>query len=275
MNRAARVRALWDYLPAFRAVAETEHLPTASRAIGVSPPALSRAIHLLEDRLGRPLFERTGARLHLNAAGQALLGSTRAAMRLLDEVVDEVIDGPGVVRGELRVALVPEAGPLFAAWSAALDARAPELSIREVASRDIAGDLRRGELDLALVTDPPRDETLSSVGAGRVTWSLFRGRGVRAPRSPWRLILAREAPWPRDEPCVLAAVVDTLPTAALATARSTGCCTFLPEPLARAHGLSRVRGPSATISLYAAHRAAIATHPRTDAALAALRGLKT
>ena len=37
-----------------RVVAETEHLPTAAKALGVSAPGLSRSVKLLEDALGEP-----------------------------------------------------------------------------------------------------------------------------------------------------------------------------------------------------------------------------
>ncbi len=59
MERLRRVASFWNWLPAFRAVAETEHLPTAAEALFVSPSALSRAIRLLEKDVGQPLFRRT------------------------------------------------------------------------------------------------------------------------------------------------------------------------------------------------------------------------
>ena len=81
MERARSVAQLWDWLPAFRAVAETQHLPTAARAMGVSPSALSRAVGLLEDAVGHPLFERVGRRIVLNEQGARFLGAVRDAMR--------------------------------------------------------------------------------------------------------------------------------------------------------------------------------------------------
>ena len=36
-----RIQRLWNWLPAFRAVAETEHLPTAAQRIGVSASAFN------------------------------------------------------------------------------------------------------------------------------------------------------------------------------------------------------------------------------------------
>ena len=62
VQRAVRVSQLWSWLPAFRTVAETEHLPTAARMLELSPSALSRSVKQLEDSLGRPLFTREGRR---------------------------------------------------------------------------------------------------------------------------------------------------------------------------------------------------------------------
>ena len=71
MERLRRVARLWSWLPAFRAVGETQHLPTASEHLLVTAPALSRAVRLLEKDVGRELFRRTGRRIELNDNGEA------------------------------------------------------------------------------------------------------------------------------------------------------------------------------------------------------------
>ena len=81
MERLKRVASVWSWLPAFRAVAETQHLPTASAELDVSASALSRTIRLLESDIGRTLFERQGRRIVLNEAGERLLVAVRDAMR--------------------------------------------------------------------------------------------------------------------------------------------------------------------------------------------------
>ncbi len=98
MERLRRVNQIWNWLPAFRAVAETEHLPTAAKQLHVSPSALSRTVKLIEDDLGVPLFHRVGRRIVLNEAGQALLRRTRDAMRLVHDAILETqgstLEGP-------------------------------------------------------------------------------------------------------------------------------------------------------------------------------------
>jgi DNA-binding transcriptional LysR family regulator len=80
-----RIASLWSWLPAFRAVAETEHLPRAASLLGTSPPALSRTLKLLEKSIGAVLFDKAGTRLVLNARGRRLLVHVREAMRIVDE----------------------------------------------------------------------------------------------------------------------------------------------------------------------------------------------
>ena len=52
MDKVQRLHRFWSWLPAFSAVAETQHLPSAALKLHVSPSALSRTIRLLEDDLG-------------------------------------------------------------------------------------------------------------------------------------------------------------------------------------------------------------------------------
>ena len=74
---------IWNWLPAFQAVAETEHLPTASERLHLTASALSRTITTLEDRVERQLFTRKGRALVLNAQGRRLLAGMTSAYAAL------------------------------------------------------------------------------------------------------------------------------------------------------------------------------------------------
>jgi DNA-binding transcriptional LysR family regulator len=272
MKRILRLRGLWDYLPAFRVVAECEHLPTASRVIGVSPPALSRAIHLLEEALGRTLFDRSGARLRLNDGGRHFLAAVRAAMRTLDDGVDEVLEGLHHAAGEVLVAFPSEAAGLVARWIAALAVVAPEMILRQVAPAvELATAVRRGDLDVALVPSPPSIEELESFEVGPIPWRLYGRRGRGRLAQPWRVVVTPRAPWPSDEPRLVVTEVAELATAALAVGQTGDLLAFLPEFVAVAGGLRAVGKVSAATSLHALHRAPVGRHPRTELALSALR----
>jgi DNA-binding transcriptional LysR family regulator len=90
--------AIWNWLPAFRAVAETQHLPTASKLLNLTPGALSRSIRQLEDAVGHELFNRAGRNLVLNTAGARLLVAINEATSTIDgalaSITREPLSGP-------------------------------------------------------------------------------------------------------------------------------------------------------------------------------------
>ncbi|MGF1469927.1 MAG: LysR family transcriptional regulator [Sandaracinaceae bacterium] len=162
MERTRRLHEFWAWLPAFRAVAETEHLPTASASLHITPSALSRTVRLLEEAVGRPLFERSGGRLRLAPAGEAFLVAVRQAMRRVHEGLLEVeqtqhagpvhlsITGPFV-----PLVILPVVGPL--------QRQAPGLTLCLTAHpgpEEANARLRQGAIDIAILDDPLPDDDL-------------------------------------------------------------------------------------------------------------------
>jgi len=71
----------YNYLLYFSVLAQTEHYTTAAARLGISQPALSSAIHNLENDLGGvKLFEKVGRNIRLTDEG-----------RFYQENVDEAI----------------------------------------------------------------------------------------------------------------------------------------------------------------------------------------
>lgn len=56
----------------FYTAAKLEHITKAAEALHISQPSLTQAIHLLEDELGLPLFQRSGRKIVLSAYGEHL-----------------------------------------------------------------------------------------------------------------------------------------------------------------------------------------------------------
>ncbi len=81
----------------FAAVAEHEHVHRAARELHVSPPALSRAIGLLEDELGVALFARTGRRLTLTEKGSRLARRAREIVAAMADAALEAREREGAV----------------------------------------------------------------------------------------------------------------------------------------------------------------------------------
>lgn len=92
MELAQQVQRIWPWIPVFKVVAETEHLPTAAQRLHISPSALSRTVRLIEQTLGQELFVRTARRIVLNATGRRLLEAVRRSMLSLERAMPEVLE---------------------------------------------------------------------------------------------------------------------------------------------------------------------------------------
>ena len=178
MQRLRRVASLWSWLPAFRAVAETQHLPTASQQLFVSASALSRTIRLLENDVGRRLFLRSGRRIELNEAGQRFLVAVRNAMRLIHDgliaLEGAALEGPVYVSA---VELITAAHVM--PGLRALRGSHPDLvpHLRRDPAEELGGLLLRGQVDVAFVTHPIGDTQIATTHLGETTNGIYCGPG--------------------------------------------------------------------------------------------------
>jgi LysR family hydrogen peroxide-inducible transcriptional activator len=95
----------------FLKAAEREGFTRAAEELGISQPALSRAIANLELELGQPVFERQGRRVALTDAGRLLQSRALQVVSLLEEAKNEITDDGE--SGRLRVAAIPTIAPYF------------------------------------------------------------------------------------------------------------------------------------------------------------------
>ena len=90
-------------LETFVAVAEAGGFNAAARALGRSPPSVTRLVAGLEDRIGTRLFNRTTRQIALTEAGQRLLADAR---RILEDLASAEASAAGAheePQGELTV----------------------------------------------------------------------------------------------------------------------------------------------------------------------------
>jgi LysR family transcriptional regulator, carnitine catabolism transcriptional activator len=100
----------------FLAVADHGGFTAAADEVDVSQPALSLAVKELELELGVQLFDRLGRRVQLTAAGHALTGPARLALRDVETGRAAVAAVSGATAGTLALASLPTltAAPLAA-----------------------------------------------------------------------------------------------------------------------------------------------------------------
>ena len=95
-------------IKAFEATARTGSFTKAADELNVTPAAISRMVHLLEERLGLPLFERKANRLSATPAGRTYQAGLTILFDQLASLTDQVTTSAGS-----RV-LTVGVGPTFA-----------------------------------------------------------------------------------------------------------------------------------------------------------------
>jgi DNA-binding transcriptional LysR family regulator len=147
-----------DELAVFVAIVEAGSLVNASRRLRRSPPAVTRALSALEDRIGLRLVERTTRRLAPTEAGSALADRARSLLANYDETMLGVSRAP--VRGVLRITAPVQFGRRHVApiVSAFLNEH-PEVRV-ELTLNDRNLDLIEEGLDLAVRIGPLADSSL-------------------------------------------------------------------------------------------------------------------
>ena len=143
-------------LKTFLAVVRHGSFSAAGKEIGLTAAAIGQQIRALEGELHRVLFDRSGRAVVLNTAGRAMVAPVKDLVARYEVLAagprGEQLGGT-VVMGALVSALMGA----FADSLWALTRRHPDLEVTLFAgqSADFALKVDRGELDAAVVTQPP------------------------------------------------------------------------------------------------------------------------
>lgn len=187
LDRHQQVARLWDWLPAFRAVAEYGSLQRAGLALAISPSALSRSIKLLEETLGMLLFTRSAAGVTLTPQGEAFLVAVRDAMRRIHDGM------PAPRANRLRAG---SCGPVLG--RVLTDAAAASLPTWSLALTELTGEpgqtLLRGDVDVVVSHTQPTGAGLQVTPLPPVELVLALPPG--AERGRVASLAATEFEWP-------------------------------------------------------------------------------
>ncbi|MED5594574.1 LysR family transcriptional regulator [Janthinobacterium sp. P210006] len=139
----------------FCAVARCLNFRQAAEQLHMTQPPLSRAIRLLEDRLGTRLFERDTQGVALTQAGRTLLPQALHILALLDTAQASLQQDSAPARLRLGLTSSVEAGlfrPLLDALGKQLGTLRLELTAAP--SPRLVAAVRKGQLDAALLALP-------------------------------------------------------------------------------------------------------------------------
>ena len=94
-------------LQLFIALARHRHMPSAAKTFGISQPAVSTAIRVLESGSGLSLFHRSARGILLTTEGETFLLHVRRALNELRHVPDDIAALHGKIQGAVTVGALP------------------------------------------------------------------------------------------------------------------------------------------------------------------------
>lgn len=166
----------------------------AAESLHLSPSTVSLQLRALEERVGKPLFRKTGRRQQLTEAGEQLVSFARRLLALNDEAV-LAVRGEGL-RGKVCLGVPQDFADSWLPRTLALFTAAHpkmQLAIVVAQSDQLLHMLRNGGLDLALSFGDDGGLPSHALGMLPVYW-YARSRWERRDDEPLPLLLL-------DPPC--------------------------------------------------------------------------
>lgn len=140
-------------LEIFVSLARHRHMPTAAHDFGISQPAVSSAIRVLESGSGVLLFHRSARGILLTTEGEAFLLYVRRALNELRHIPEDIAALNGKIEGVVTVGALPLGRTLILPQAIArLSERHPGVRVvtDESAYEALVARLRAGDIDFIL-----------------------------------------------------------------------------------------------------------------------------
>ncbi|MDK9735954.1 LysR family transcriptional regulator [Vibrio sp. D404a] len=99
------MKSIPTQLPVFIQVAKLGSFAKAARELGISAPAVSKAIGKLEQEWQTKLFLRSSHSLSLTPAGEQLYASLSPSVSSIQNVISQLTDDPSHISGKIKVNL--------------------------------------------------------------------------------------------------------------------------------------------------------------------------
>ncbi len=179
-----------NLLPALDALLRLRNVTRAAAEVGLSQPAMSRALARLREIFGDPLLVRIGGGLSPTPAAEALQPRVAAALDGLRGLFRSPVIDPAELKRTFRLAAADVHTILLAPRLVARlerDAPGVDLAFSSI-GRDIIGRMEQGEVDICFaVTGTPLPPGAVSETIGRDRLALVMRRGHPAANRQWTI----------------------------------------------------------------------------------------
>ncbi|MCZ2722653.1 LysR family transcriptional regulator [Marinomonas sp. 15G1-11] len=142
------------HIKSFLRVLDLGSFSRAARSLNIAQPALSQHVRILEDRLGIKLLKRSPRGVNATPAGQKFSIRARQIVELTNQTQREFSASSDTLYGEVKIGLPGSICPIFVPeLIVTAKKKYPDIKliVSELMSGDLAGLLREGRLDLAVL----------------------------------------------------------------------------------------------------------------------------
>jgi DNA-binding transcriptional LysR family regulator len=146
-----------EQIRTFLAVASRQHVTNAARVLGLTQPAVSQQVQMLERALGVRLIERVGRGIRLTDAGLHVAGTCLLVMRSIERLEETTEELRGLQRGSLDIGASQVTASYYLSRAlTAFSARYPviDINIRVTDTQDVCEQVSAGQLQCGLVDAP-------------------------------------------------------------------------------------------------------------------------
>lgn len=160
-----------DQLRTFVAIAETGSFTRAAEVVHKTQSAVSMQMKRLEERIGKPIFERDGRASKLTEDGERLLDYARRIVKLNSEALS-IVGGTGLT-GSVRLGVPDDYVDRYLPEIMARFARSHpdvELTVLCEPTIELVDRIDRGELDLAIITHKAANRPSEVIRRERLLW---------------------------------------------------------------------------------------------------------
>jgi len=146
-------------LKVFEAVARHLSFSRAAEELHLTQPAVSTQVGKLAEHAGLPLFEQVGKKIHLTAAGEQMLLSSREIIQKFQEAEEAMAQFKGVSGGRLHVSVISAGDYFFPRLLVQFAQRHAGVTFNFVVCNreELLAQLKENRTDLAVMVRPPDD----------------------------------------------------------------------------------------------------------------------
>lgn len=161
----------------FLVLAQTQNMREASEILGISPPALSKAMKVLEEEVSAQLWTRDGRRIVLTDTGKMLY---RKAPRLVQELrqLRDSLQTQSHVERPVRIGTFEVFSTYFLTFLQTLEWKDQPLELHEFLPGEIEKYLLNGDIDFGITYMPIPDPDLDFLKVTAIEMGVFTVKGA-------------------------------------------------------------------------------------------------